>query len=109
MLRHRRALLGAWIVVFVAGGFASSKLSPLLSNTFAVPQGDAQSEAETRSNAETQTQAGAQTPAAADPVESAIGRRRDILGQRRGRRWWRREPGAFADLHQAWSEEMTVP
>src|SRR5205823_9528039 len=42
VLRHRRALLGAWIVVFLAGGFASSKLSPLLSNTFNVPGTDSE-------------------------------------------------------------------
>ena len=42
VLRHRRALLGAWIVVFLAGGFASSRLSPLLSNTFNVPGTDSE-------------------------------------------------------------------
>ncbi len=33
-------MLGTWIVILLAGGFASSKLSPLLSNTFAVPGTD---------------------------------------------------------------------
>jgi RND superfamily putative drug exporter len=42
VLRHRRAILVAWIAVFLAGGFASSKLSPLLSNTFAVPGTDSE-------------------------------------------------------------------
>jgi RND superfamily putative drug exporter len=42
VLRHRRLILGAWIAVFLAGGFASSKLSPLLSNTFAVPGTDSE-------------------------------------------------------------------
>ena len=37
MLRHRRSVLAAWIVVFLIGGFASSKLSAILSNTFSVP------------------------------------------------------------------------
>ena len=37
MLRHRRLVLAAWIVVFLIGGFASSKLSAILSNTFSVP------------------------------------------------------------------------
>ncbi len=37
MLRHRFAVLAVWIVVFLAGGFASSKLSAVLSNTFSVP------------------------------------------------------------------------
>jgi len=40
VLRHRVVMLSAWIVVFLAGGFASSKLSPLLSNTFNVPGTD---------------------------------------------------------------------
>ena len=31
------AVLAAWIVVFLIGGFASSKLSAILSNTFSVP------------------------------------------------------------------------
>ena len=42
MLRHRGTVLAAWIVVFLAGGFASSKLSPLLSNTFNVPGTDSE-------------------------------------------------------------------
>jgi uncharacterized membrane protein YdfJ with MMPL/SSD domain len=42
VLRHRALILGAWIAVFVAGGFASSKLSPLLSNTFNVPGTDSE-------------------------------------------------------------------
>jgi len=42
VLRHRRLILGAWIAVFLAGGFASSKLSPLLSNTFVVPGTDSE-------------------------------------------------------------------
>jgi len=37
VIRHRRAVLAAWIVVFLAGGYASSKLSAILSNTFSVP------------------------------------------------------------------------
>jgi RND superfamily putative drug exporter len=40
VLRHRRIVLVAWLVVLVAGGYANSKLSPLLSNTFAVPGTD---------------------------------------------------------------------
>jgi RND superfamily putative drug exporter len=42
VLRHRRSILAAWIVVFLAGAFASSKLSPLLSNTFTVPGTDSE-------------------------------------------------------------------
>jgi RND superfamily putative drug exporter len=42
VLRHRRLVLAAWIAVFLAGGFASSKLSPLLSNTFVVPGTDSE-------------------------------------------------------------------
>jgi RND superfamily putative drug exporter len=42
VLRHRRAILAAWIAVFLAGGFASSKLSAILSNSFAVPGTDSE-------------------------------------------------------------------
>ena len=42
MLRHRALVLGFWIVVFLAGGFGSTKLAPLLSNTFAVPGTDSE-------------------------------------------------------------------
>jgi uncharacterized membrane protein YdfJ with MMPL/SSD domain len=37
VLRHRKSILAAWILVFLIGGFASSKLSAILSNTFSVP------------------------------------------------------------------------
>jgi uncharacterized membrane protein YdfJ with MMPL/SSD domain len=37
VLRHRRWVIALWIAVFLAGGFASSKLSAILSNTFSVP------------------------------------------------------------------------
>src|SRR6266545_170972 len=40
VLRHRAIVLGFWLVVFLGGGFASTKLSPLLSNTFSVPGTD---------------------------------------------------------------------
>jgi putative drug exporter of the RND superfamily len=40
VLRHRRLILVLWVAVFLAGGFASTKLSPLLSNTFNVPGTD---------------------------------------------------------------------
>ena len=36
-MRHRKAVVAFWAVVFLAGGFASSKLSAILSNTFSVP------------------------------------------------------------------------
>jgi RND superfamily putative drug exporter len=42
VLRHRRPILVFWIAVFLAGGFASTKLSPLLSNTFNVPGTDSE-------------------------------------------------------------------
>ncbi len=38
VVSHRRAVLALWIVALVAGGFASSKLSAILSNTFSVPR-----------------------------------------------------------------------
>jgi uncharacterized membrane protein YdfJ with MMPL/SSD domain len=37
VLRHRRVVLGFWAAVVIAGGFASLKLPPLLSNSFTVP------------------------------------------------------------------------
>jgi len=42
VLRHRVAVVVVWAVVLLAGGFASSKLSPLLSNTFSVPGTDSE-------------------------------------------------------------------
>jgi uncharacterized membrane protein YdfJ with MMPL/SSD domain len=43
VLRFRWPILGLWLVVLLAGGYASSKLSPLLSNTFTVPGTDSES------------------------------------------------------------------
>jgi RND superfamily putative drug exporter len=37
VIRHRRSVLVAWAVVLLAGGYASSKLNAILSNTFSVP------------------------------------------------------------------------
>ena len=42
MLRHRRWVVGFWIAVLASGGFASSKISPLLSNSFNVPGTDSE-------------------------------------------------------------------
>ena len=42
MLRHRLAVVAFWLVVFVLGGYASSRLAPLLSNTFTVPGTDSE-------------------------------------------------------------------
>jgi RND superfamily putative drug exporter len=42
VLRHRVAVLAVWIAALLAGGFASTKLSPLLSNTFRVPGTDSE-------------------------------------------------------------------
>jgi uncharacterized membrane protein YdfJ with MMPL/SSD domain len=42
VLRHRRSVLGFWVAAFVLGGFAGSRLGPLLSNTFAVPGTDSE-------------------------------------------------------------------
>jgi RND superfamily putative drug exporter len=42
VLRFRWPILGFWVAVILAGGFASSKLSPLLSNTFTVPGTDSE-------------------------------------------------------------------
>ena len=40
VLRHRIVVLAAWIVIFLGGGVATAKISPLLSNTFNVPGTD---------------------------------------------------------------------
>jgi uncharacterized membrane protein YdfJ with MMPL/SSD domain len=40
VLRFRRSVLAAWLVLFIAGGVASTRLSPLLSNGFGVPGTD---------------------------------------------------------------------
>jgi len=42
VLRHRRWVVGFWIAVLASGGFASSKISPLLSNSFNVPGTDSE-------------------------------------------------------------------
>jgi uncharacterized membrane protein YdfJ with MMPL/SSD domain len=42
VLRFRWVVLGVWLVVLLAGGYASSRLSPLLSNTFTVPGTDSE-------------------------------------------------------------------
>ena len=40
VLRHRWAVLGAWIVLLVAAGAASSSLASLLTNRFLLPGTD---------------------------------------------------------------------
>jgi RND superfamily putative drug exporter len=42
MVRHRWPVLGVWLVVLLAGGYSSSKLSALLSNTFTMPGTDSE-------------------------------------------------------------------
>jgi RND superfamily putative drug exporter len=42
VLRFRWPILGAWLVVLLAGGVATTKLTPLLSNTFTVPGTDSE-------------------------------------------------------------------
>src|SRR5919204_3317930 len=42
VLRFRWPILAFWLVVALAGGYATSKLSPLLSNTFTVPGTDSE-------------------------------------------------------------------
>jgi RND superfamily putative drug exporter len=39
-LRYRRSVLAVWLVLLIAGGVASTRLSPLLSNGFGVPGTD---------------------------------------------------------------------
>ena len=40
VLRHRWPVLGAWLVVFLVAGFASSRLADLLTNRFTLPGTD---------------------------------------------------------------------
>jgi RND superfamily putative drug exporter len=42
MIRYRWAVVAAWLVVLIAGGWSSSKLSDLLSNTFTMPGTDSE-------------------------------------------------------------------
>jgi putative drug exporter of the RND superfamily len=42
VLRFRWPILALWLVAILAGGYATSKLSPLLSNTFTVPGTDSE-------------------------------------------------------------------
>ena len=42
VLRHRLPVLAAWLAVLVLGGAASSRLAPLLSNSFDVPGSDSE-------------------------------------------------------------------
>ena len=37
VLRHRRVVLAAWLVVFLVGGLASARLADLLTNRFTLP------------------------------------------------------------------------
>src|SRR5213592_3214509 len=42
VLRFRWPILAAWLLILLAGGVATAKLSPLLSNTFTVPGTDSE-------------------------------------------------------------------
>jgi uncharacterized membrane protein YdfJ with MMPL/SSD domain len=42
MIRHRWAVVAIWLVILIAGGWSSSKLSALLSNTFTMPGTDSE-------------------------------------------------------------------
>jgi RND superfamily putative drug exporter len=42
VLRFRWPILACWLVVLLAGGYATAKLTPLLSNTFTVPGTDSE-------------------------------------------------------------------
>ena len=43
MIRYRWAVVAVWLVVLLGGGYASTKLSGLLANTFTVPGTDSES------------------------------------------------------------------
>ena len=42
VIRHRRPIIAAWLVLFVLGGAAASNLGGLLSNRFSVPGSDSE-------------------------------------------------------------------
>src|SRR4029453_17880266 len=42
MIRYRWAVVALWLVILIAGGWSSSKLSALLSNTFTMPGTDSE-------------------------------------------------------------------
>ena len=42
VIRHRKAIIAAWIALFVVGGAAAANLGDLLSNRFSVPGSDAE-------------------------------------------------------------------
>src|SRR6187397_2772828 len=42
VIRHRKAIIAAWIVLFLVGGAAAGNLGGLLSNRFSVPGSDAE-------------------------------------------------------------------
>ena len=42
MLRYRWVVLAVWLVILVGGGWSSSRLSALLSNTFTMPGTDSE-------------------------------------------------------------------
>src|SRR5438876_8513952 len=42
VLRFRWPILAVWLVIILAGGYATTRLSPLLSNTFTVPGTDSE-------------------------------------------------------------------
>ena len=42
VLRFRWPVLGLWLIVLLAGGYASTRLSPLLENSFTVPGTDSE-------------------------------------------------------------------
>src|SRR4051794_15069398 len=42
VIRHRRPIIAAWLVLFVVGGAAASNLGGLLSNRFSVPGSDSE-------------------------------------------------------------------
>jgi RND superfamily putative drug exporter len=42
VIRHRKAIIAGWLVIFALGGYATSGLGDLLSNRFSVPGSDAE-------------------------------------------------------------------
>ena len=42
VIRHRKAIIAAWIALFLVGGAAAANLGDLLSNRFSVPGSDAE-------------------------------------------------------------------
>ena len=79
VLRHRFAVLGAWLVVFVVAGWASSQLADLLTNRFTLPGTDTR-----RTEVILQDHFGQRSTGSFTIVAESDGRARALLPEVRG-------------------------